>query len=265
MGQSIVPCFVLIVGIGGKMTKFNIILEMKGKLPVAVVKNHNSMLDMVAAQAYNEWVKIARQNLHSTAKNYIAGLSIPSKKKGEISVVLRGKFPNMIEEGSGPFDMKKGFLRSPKAKMGKKGKYITIPLSLKSSGSKGASPPVMPAPIYNQAMRLSFGQSMKLPKKYQGYGLRSQLSKDLKKWGAYTWKTSPFQGITKFQRYPGLVPLGLPREKLAIYKTFRRVSEKSDKNSWIHPGFRRRNFVEQVSNKMKDIFPKLLDKAVEAD
>jgi very-short-patch-repair endonuclease len=152
-----------------------------------------------------------------------------------------------------------GFLRSRKAKKGKKGKYITIPLSLKSSGAMGGSPPVMPGPIYNMAKGLGFGQRLQLSKTYEGYGIRSKLSNDLKKWGNYTWKTSPFQGIVKYQRYPGLVPLGLPREKLASYKVFRRVSKNSDPGSWIHPGFKPRNFMSKVMTLMYQEFPKLLD------
>jgi hypothetical protein len=246
------------------MTGFKIVMEMRGKLPVAIAKQKNAVMDMVVEQARNIWIKIARQELHSSAANYISGIGEPKRRGSTVTLTLHGGLPNMIEEGCGPFDMKKGFLKSPKAKRDKRGhKYITIPLTLKSTGAKGGQPPVMPGPIYNMAMKLSFGQSMNLPKRYEGWGLRSKLSRDLKKWGHYTWKTSPFQGITKFQRYPGLVPLGLPRERLAVYKTFRRVSEKSDPNSWIHPGFRRRGFIERVSNTMRDLFPNLLDKAAE--
>jgi hypothetical protein len=169
----------------------------------------------------------------------------------------------MLEEGKSPYDMKPGLLRSPKAKTGKGGgKYITVPLYLKTKGRQ--SPPAMPSSIYKAAFKLQFGQSLTMPKKYDGYGLRTRLSPDLKRWGHYTWKSSPFEGIVKIQRWPGLMPLGLPRERQASYITFRRVSTKSDPNSWIHPGFRRRNFIERTAEKIDTIFSKVLDSVMSA-
>jgi hypothetical protein len=117
----------------------------------------------------------------------------------------------------------------------------------------------MPSSIYKRASALEVGQSMTLSKKYEGYGLRTRLSADLKRWGSYTWKTSPYQGITKVARWPNLIPLGTPRESAGMYMIFRRVSRKSDPNSWIHPGFKSINLIDQVQNKMSDIFPKILD------
>jgi hypothetical protein len=55
------------------------------------------------------------------------------------------------------------------------------------------------------------------------------------------------------------MPLGLPRESAGMYNVFRRVSDKSDPNSWIHPGFKSKDFLSQVSNKIDEIFPKVLD------
>jgi hypothetical protein len=188
---------------------------------------------------------------------------MPVRKGSTVTIKLSGALPNMLEEGCPPYDMKKSLLRSPKAKTGKGGnKYITVPLYLKTKGS--SSPPAMPPSIYKAASKLQFGQSLTLPKKYEGYGLRTRLSPDLKRWGHYTWKTSPFEGIVKIQRWPGLVPLGLPRERQAMYVTFRRVSKKSDPNSWIHPGFRRRNFIECTAAKIDTIFPKVLDSVLSA-
>lgn len=152
-----------------------------------------------------------------------------------------------------------GFLKSPKVKQGSTGPYITIPLKLKTSGSIGGSPPVMPSVISRQATKLKMGESMQLSKKYEGYGLRTRLSADLKRWGHYTWQTSPFQGITKVARWPNLIPLGLPREASAAYMTFRRVSSKSDPNSWIHPGFQGKKLAEQVANKLDGIVSKIID------
>jgi len=157
-----------------------------------------------------------------------------------------------------------GFLRSPKAKIGGKigrttNKYITIPLRLKSSGSMGGSPPVMPSTIYKKASQLEIGGRLTLSKKYEGLGLRTRLSADLKRWQHYTWKTSPFQNIVKVPRFTGLVKLGLPRESAGMYMVFRRVSKKSNPSSWIHPGFKAANLVDQVVSKVELMFPTIVN------
>jgi hypothetical protein len=241
------------------MSTWKVTMELKGQLP-NVKQQMGSILEAVASEARREWVKLARERLHSTSSTYIEAIGAPKRKGTTIEIKLGGAMPNMIENGCPPFDMKKGLLRSPKAKRDKKGnKYITVPLRMKSAGAYGGSPPVLPSPIYRQALNLKFGQSLTLPKKYEGWGLKTRLSADLKKWGHYTWKTSPFQGVTRVQRFPGLTPLGLPREKLGKMMTFRRVSTKSDPNSWIHPGFTALNLIEKTAEKVNSIFPKILD------
>ena len=250
--------------IGKAMATWTVKMELKGQLP-AIKKQMGSLLEAVASEARQEWVKLARERLHGTANTYIEAIGIPKRKGSTIEIKLNGVMPNMLENGSPPFDMKKGLLRSPKAKRDKKGhKYITVPLRMKSAGAMGGSPPVMPSPIYRQALKLQFGQSLTLPKKYEGWGLRTRLSADLKKWGHYTWKSSPFQGVTRVQRFSGLTKLGLPREKLGAMMTFRRVSTKSDPDSWIHPGFTALNLIEKTADKVNSIFPKILDSLTSA-
>ena len=241
------------------MAKWKISMELKGMFP-STKKQMGNILEAVAYEARREWIKLARERLHGTASVYIDGIAEPKRRGSTVEIKLVGVLPNMLENGCPPFDMKKGLLRSPKAKTGKGGnRYITVPLYMKSPGARGGSPPAIPNPLYRQALKLKFGESLALPKRYEGWGLRTRLSADLKKWGHYTWKSSPFQGITKVRRFPGLTPLGLPREKAGAFVTFRRVSKKSDPASWVHPGFVSRNLIEQTQNKLNEIFPRILD------
>src|SRR4030042_2083297 len=244
------------------MAKVRIQMSLKGVIP-PIKKQMGGIMMSVASEARDEWVRMARKELRTSAPEYINGIGDPKKKSGNtVEIRLKGQFPNMLEGGAEPWDMKPAMLRSPKAKRGKGGKYITVPFFLKSPGSIGGEPPVMPGPIYRKALKLGLGQSMQLPKTYEGYGIRSRLSADIKRWGHYTWKSSPFEGITRVRSFPGLTPLGLPREQAGRFATFRRISKKSDPNSWVHPGFQPRNFIDKVSNKLQDIFPKVLDRFV---
>lgn len=158
-----------------------------------------------------------------------------------------------------------GFLRSPKVKRDRKGRpYLTIPFGLKTpgGGDRGTSPPVMPRPLYRLASRLQFGESIgRLPRKYEGYAIRTRLSPDLKQWGHYTWKASPFAGVAKVRRYPGELPTA-PTGRMGIYMTFRRVSKKSDPNSWVHPGFKQKNFMEQAVGKLDNMLPEIIEKVL---
>lgn len=247
-----------------KTAAFKVSMSLKGALPS--VKTHmRTVLFMVAEEAKHEWIKLARRELHSTAYAYVDGIGDPIYRKNEIAIKLTGWLPNALENGIPPFDMKKGFLKSKKAKLTKKaggGRYLTIPLQLKSYGSHGDSPPVMPSGIYKRASQLKLGQSLTLPKRYEGYGLKTRLSADIKRWGHYTWKTSPFQSIMKLPKWRGLLPTAAGQQ--SMYMVFRRVSKKSDPASWIHPGFRAKNLLEKTSTYIEKIFPKILDNVISA-
>jgi hypothetical protein len=224
--------------------KWKVSLEQKGMLP-NVKGMMPALLGLSASMAHAEWVKIARSNLKTSKQEYIRGIQAPEIKGKVATLQLEGWLPNALESGLKAFDMKPGFLRSPNAKGAQGNKYFTVPFQLRSPGSAGGSATVMPKSIYSLVSGLKFGQSLNLPKKYEGYGLRSKLSNDMKKWGNYTWKTSPFQGVTKERRFPG-ESRSSPAGRMAQYKTFRRVSKKSDPGSWIHPGFRARDLLEKA-------------------
>lgn len=216
------------------------------------------VLLLTAQAARQEWIRVARQRLRSTAKAYISAIGPVEITRNVATVRLRndtpeGKLANALEEGTGPYDLKKGLLRSPKVKRTKEGKpYIHVPFQLKTpgGGARGPSPPVMPRPIYRLASQLGAGQQMKLPKKYEDYGIKTRLSADLQKWGHYTWKASPYQGIVK-------APLGGGGGK-STYMTFRTVSKNSDPSSWIHPGFKARGCIEEAAKSIDKIFGDVL-------
>jgi hypothetical protein len=128
-------------------------------------------------------------------------------------------------------------------------------LKTPGGGARGASPPVMPRSIYNMASKLGIGQQMKLPQKYENYGTRTRLSPDPTRWGNYTWKTSPFQGIIRTQTIGGKA---VPGGKSA-YLTIRTVSKNSDPASWIHPGWRACNLIERASESLNKILPEVME------
>ncbi len=225
---------------GFKIAKWKITWEQKGALP-NVKAMMPALMGVAADLARSEWIKVARATLRTSRDEYIRGIQAPVMEGKNVVIRLSGWLPNALEQGLSSFDMKPGFMGSSKAK-GLQNKYFTVPFQLRSPGSAGGSPPVMPGSIYSMASKLRFGQTLKLPKKYEGYGLRSKLSRDF---GNYTWKTSPYQGIARERRFPG-ESRSSPAGRMAQYKTFRRVSKNSASSSWIHPGFRARDLMERA-------------------
>jgi len=245
------------------MVKWEVSFETRGMLPSAR-QVMPEILRQVAEAVRREWINAARTRLHTSARRYIAAIGEPEIGRSAAVIRLRGDqdwLPNALEEGKAPYDMKPGLLRSKKAKRDKRGRpYIHVPFRLKTPGSQvtGPSPPVMPRPIYRLALRSQFGQSVNITKKYNNYAIRTRLSPDLKRWGHYTWKASPFAGVTKVRRFPGELATS-HAGGMAAYMTFRTVSRRSDPSSWIHPGLRPHNIMDVAAEKLKEIFPRIVE------
>jgi hypothetical protein len=227
--------------------KWRIIIETKGA-PPNIKEALNRTLNIVSEIARQEWVRVARQRLHRTAETYVQGISDISGRGSKRIIKLIGWLPNALEEGTGPYDLKRGLLRSPKARRDAQGRpYIAVPFTHATPMAK-INP--MPAPIYRLAKSLETGgPGLQLPKRLEGWGLRSRLSPNKRKWGPYTWKFSPYEGMIKTR--------GLPeahKMQRSAYMTFRTVSTKSDPDSWIHPGFRPLKAMEEAQERMHSRF-----------
>jgi hypothetical protein len=178
-------------------------------------------------------------------------------------VGLNGWLPNAIEQGIEGFDEKLGFERSSK-KHEKKGGgwFLTIPFRHAVSTALGESEVfsgVMPEPVYKEAKKL--GDSNKglnvndLPKEYQVPKIRQEVVTESKIFAEYKNKASIYAGIQRKVDSTGR----------GNYFSFRRVSDKSDENSWIHTGIEARNFSQKALNNMDIIsmIDSLADKYIE--
>ena len=249
-------------------------LDISGVLPV-IGFNSDEIKERVftlAEMARGEWIRQAQHNLGSSAMDYIAGIQPVKMGDTYAMVTLVGKLPNDIENGKGPYDMKPGLLAGPNAKTGKGGnRYNTVPFRHGTPGSTGKRvgapmPQTHTTPkgraasfIYTAAKRLSPSIETGAGKTawggrtgdFGGYGIRTQLPVAGGRPGAYTWKTSPYDSMVKIAK----------TYKSATqnqYVTFRRVSDKSDPNSWWHPGIQARHFATKVANYIRGQIERLL-------
>lgn len=226
-----------------------------------------TMLDNVAkglAATYANKLELqAQESLHQTKQMYISSIKVVDSGKMEGTVMLdysKNPLVRMIEEGADPFDMKTAMLNSPKAKVTKKGiKYLTIPFRWGVPGTMGESTAfagIMPAEVHKVVKSKpadipvsgggsrSAGISLKeIPEQFRVKKIRPAIvdksGNELFK--AYENKNTVYEGITK------TVDAATGQN---TYGSFRRVSENSDANAWIHPGIEKYNLMQKALGAM---------------
>jgi hypothetical protein len=226
----------------------------------------NQVNDMVSAvsqaltlEIYRNWTEAAKQQLHSTRNNYIKGLILKNEENGINSITLVGQLNNMIENGCEPFDMKESFKESAKVHFTKDGGwYLTIPFRLATPGAIGeneAFSGVMPSEIYdivrNQIPTITSqrsgtiygGESLKkgnIPTEYAIPKTRAAIVSSIGRvFDEYKNKSSIYEGLMRNQKT-------YEKATQSTYGTFRRVSDKSDPNSWIFRGIKQYDLADDA-------------------
>lgn len=227
-----------------------------------IIELINSVITGITLKASERWKLIASQELGSTRDLYINSLIIGSEGPyiGYVMMVSKNPLPIMLEQGANPFDMKIGFFQSSKIKIKKGGGwYLTIPFRFATAGALGENQIFsgkLPKKIDKLVKNLAPEQSLKIkdiPKEFQTLKTRGKLLTPNKEFEAYTHKTSIYEGIQK-TKLPG-------NNRHTQYINFRRVSDKSDANSWIYPQIIAKNFKDKAIKSM-DLF-KEVDELVE--
>jgi len=215
----------------------------------------DNVIKGITARFAREWEDQAKNKLKSSRAQYIKSLYIGTSGMFEGHVALLGTLPNMIEQGADPFDMKLGFAQSSKRKEGKNGWYLTIPFRHGTPGILGESAGfsnVMPAEIYKVAKGLQVrktylfgasgqsGESLKnsqIPAALNIPATRPEIITKNQTFEAYVHKSSIYQGMQRNAKQYG-------ERETGQYITFRRVSQNSDRNAFIHKGIKAFNFAE---------------------
>lgn len=193
--------------------------------------------------------KEAQTALSRTRNRYIHNIRVVDTGRLEGTVLLdfsKDKLVRMIELGASPFDIKSGLLSGPNVRMTKKGKrYSTVPFRWATPDAVGEADVFsgkMPRSVYREVKKLPpfrrlddknlqfpFNQTSKREE------IRDSAGKVLFK--QYQHKTSIFQGISRTRD----MATGQSR-----YFSFRRVSENSDPEAFIHPGIPQYNLINKA-------------------
>lgn len=206
-----------------------------------------NVLERVTVLVMNNWKSVAAKELHQTRAAYLQGLQVVEEGRLTNALVLFGKLNNMIESGASPFDIKTALLASTKAKTTKDGKkFIAVPFRLGVPGTIGDSTGfsgIMPRAVYTafQKMRKTTGGKYlsqgAVPKPFNVSNTRATIASTptTPAYNAYTHKKSIYAGMSN-----------TGRKNHSQYHTFRMVSENSDPDAFIHPGFSARNFAQRA-------------------
>lgn len=221
------------------------------------------LLRGIGAVVQQRWVSLAQQSLHSTARDYVAGIQPVEVSNRVARVVLVGVMPNLVEHGMSAFDLRTTLL-GPGAKNAKTAKdgsrYNTVPFGHGTPGSGGHNVGrPMPQSIHAVAKRLT--PSVSRPEGGTQWGGRIHHGMRM---------SSAARAILNTKEKPwhwGSTYLGMVKQQKTYAKatqnkftSFRRISSNVSrgKQHWLHPGIRARNLAVRVQRDMGPIVKALL-------
>lgn len=232
---------------------------------------YNTLRD-VAEAARGEWIRLAQEELQTTRADYIGGIQrvqYPDKQTAILQLV--GNWPNAIESGMDPYDMRDTLL-GPNVKVvdgkgrGKRankdgGFYRAVPFRTGAPGSQGRTFTNMYGndpesagnraglAIYARAQQLAGSRSA--PRQGVAYGERlpAGLAPKLKE----TNVTDPFAGMIRMTKI-------YESAEQSQYMTFRTISTTGgNPESWMHPGLPARNLATKVAKYVEEMIPKAFE------
>lgn len=222
------------------------------------------ILDRITKRFSQVWESEVKNSLDSTRMDYMRAMSFKRVSDGEAVFELKyskdNPLPVMIEEGATPFDMKEGFKKSSKRKQKLDGGwYITVPFRHATSQTvigTHSFASVMPKEIETLAKQSSSPlRRQQLPLQHQQTGRRQAFERLGVKVPEYKHKSAQYEGLQR----KGISSTA--NENRGGYFTFRRVSDKSDPNSWWHKGFDAHKFMEKSVNRIN--IDSIVNKAID--
>ena len=194
----------------------------------------------LAGKFYETWRNTAAQGLRSTREEYVNSLEIGGS--GNVSwVKLNGDLPNMLESGAQGWDMKP-YYESNAVHTASGGWYATIPFRHATSqaiGENSVFSNVMPLAVEKKVKEVNVLKAGDIPKPYDDKKTRPQVVTKSKVFEAYVHKSSIYEGLQRAKEtYSSATQ--------SQYVTFRRVSNNSDADAWIHKGFDAKNFADKA-------------------
>lgn len=208
-----------------------------------------SMSRYVLSSISDEYMRVWERNidgsLHSTRSEYRR--AIFTDQPDDFSMVFgmtptKSKLAMMLEDGASAWDIKDGFANSSKKHIKKDGSgwYLTVPFRHATSEAVAESmifSNQMPKEI--EKLVKTVGRPLKLS------DLPSQYRDVRTSKVGYVHRAAIYEGLTRTDIS------STTNENRGGYFTFRRVSDKSEANSWQHPGFEPLKLMEKSLSELR--------------
>jgi len=190
----------------------------------AIRANMEGAVESLSEMVYSQGQVYASERLNQTRNLYLRGLK-HDKLANNLYIVYLDNDVEYLEDGYSSYDMKEGLLSGPKAKRTSKGvRYNTVPFFHQ---------PESKIPL-NQAQMELRGNLRALIKYHKlDRIMKSKSGKPLQ------GVVARLSGNDMAANLKGLVKIQQTYEKKteSYYMTFRRVSDNTPDNKWIHPGY----------------------------
>ena len=208
----------------------------------------------VTANFARNWEQEAMRTLKATRNLYVRNIVVVDEGYGKGAVVLTGFLPNALESGLEPFDIKFGLLNGPNARVSKdNNRYNTVPFRFAAPTSLGESEVfsgILPQevaevirakpqdiPVAGGGRRTQGIRPQEIPASFREPVVRSAPKVTPQIWDDYRHKSSIYQGVARVQD---------PVTGQQRYQSFRRVSDNSDPDAFIHPGLNPSNLADKA-------------------
>ena len=208
----------------------------------------SAILDRITDEYSQRWETEVSNNLKRTKSEYLRAMKVERVNEFNASIQLlhtETDLPIKLEEGAAPWDIKTFLKKSGKTKQSIGGGwYVDVPFRFSTGGGELKTPgysAVAPASIISKAKQKAPKalKTLDLPKKYQAAKIRDMIVKNNVVIPHYQHKVSIYTGLRRRE-------VGTPAKKSGSYSTFRRVSDESDANAFMHKGFYARKFMDKT-------------------
>lgn len=210
----------------------------------------DAIIDRIIVEYSSKWEDLVDGGLRGLRTVYKNAMYVDKKSAAEVIFGLREGENGLavaLEEGKAAWDEKPFFQASPRKhrKTMGDGWYLTVPFRYatpEAVADSGIFQGILPREIYD-VVKNNAGKPVsmtQLPEQYRQLGSRKEI---------VTAKGVIPEYVHKSPKYLGLVRVNISstnKEKRGGYMTFRRVSDRSDPNSWIHPGFDAHKFMDKA-------------------
>ena len=195
-------------------------------------------------------VNINLRRIYSDSIVFGDKLNMPGSGRFSGNIVATRRIAFDLEFGKGPWDMKPMLLGGKNVRISRGVRYNTVPFRHRTPGAATRDQHfsgVMPKDIYKRAKALTVGQRL--------YGTGKDYPAKSNATTGYQHKSNFYEGM---KRHVG------PDQK-SHFSTMRRVSDNSDPDSWIHPGYEPHNIASGVANYCRPIVEEMIRDAAIAD